>query len=222
MADALTGKVQQALKDQGFYYGEVTGKMDADTSAAIRRYQIRNGLKINGELDAETQKSLGIAGERAPAATPQPTQAPAQPPDTSDLRDDSAAGSVTPASPAPAPPPTEPVAPPVSDVFAGTPYETAPPDVQQRIVIGAQTTLARSGYYRSGIDGVFGPGTEFALRAYQSRIGLPATGRLDMETLSALRLLPGPSRAGFPPMRRFMRPPPREFTPYGEPIYRPN
>ena len=32
----------------------------------------------------------------------------------------------------------------------------------------------RSGYYRSDIDGIFGPGTEFALRAFQSRSGLPA------------------------------------------------
>ena len=42
--DASISSVQQSLKDQGFYYGEITGKKDADTTAAIRRYQIRNGL----------------------------------------------------------------------------------------------------------------------------------------------------------------------------------
>jgi peptidoglycan hydrolase-like protein with peptidoglycan-binding domain len=39
--------VQQALKDQGFYYGDVNGEKTADTTAALRRYQIRNGLQIH-------------------------------------------------------------------------------------------------------------------------------------------------------------------------------
>jgi len=59
-ADNLTQNVQQALKDEGFYYGEVTGTKDADTTAAIRRYQIRNGLQITGEINDETLKSLGV------------------------------------------------------------------------------------------------------------------------------------------------------------------
>ena len=54
LADQTTSAVQQALKEQGFYYGDVTGKKTADTTAAIRRYQIRNGLQITGEIDAET------------------------------------------------------------------------------------------------------------------------------------------------------------------------
>jgi peptidoglycan hydrolase-like protein with peptidoglycan-binding domain len=67
----------------------------------------------------------------------------------------------------------------------------ASPDLQQRVITGAQIFLARSGYYRSDIDGIYGPGTEFALRAFQSRSGLPSTGRFDMPTLNALGLLPG-------------------------------
>ncbi|MEJ7703238.1 MAG: peptidoglycan-binding domain-containing protein [Geodermatophilaceae bacterium] len=64
-ADQAIASMQQALKDQGFYYGEITGTKDADTTAAIRRYQIRNGLKITGDLNAETQKSLGVRGSGA-------------------------------------------------------------------------------------------------------------------------------------------------------------
>jgi peptidoglycan hydrolase-like protein with peptidoglycan-binding domain len=45
-ADQTTSAVQEALKEQGFYYGDVTGKKTAETTAAIRRYQIRNGLQI--------------------------------------------------------------------------------------------------------------------------------------------------------------------------------
>src|SRR6188768_4196480 len=76
-ADPLMQSVQQALKDQGFYYGEITGQKDADTTAAIRRYQIRNGLQVTGELNAETQKHLASKGSAsAPRATPPPVAAP--------------------------------------------------------------------------------------------------------------------------------------------------
>src|SRR5207244_3777700 len=84
-ADQAIQNVQQALKDQGFYYGEITGTKDADTTAAIRRYQIRNGLQITGDLNEETLKSLGVdsSGARAIAkASPSPVPTA---PDSSDL-----------------------------------------------------------------------------------------------------------------------------------------
>src|SRR5207244_5015489 len=59
-ADQLVESVQQALKDQGFYYGEISGEMNATLTAAIRRYQIRNGLQVTGELNDETLQSLGV------------------------------------------------------------------------------------------------------------------------------------------------------------------
>jgi hypothetical protein len=42
---------------------------------------------------------------------------------------------------------------------------------------------------------------EFSLRAYQAERKLPVTGRLDLETLAALRLLPA-RRGPFPYPRR--------------------
>src|SRR5207248_10892184 len=85
-ADQAIQNVQQALKDEGFYYGEINGKKDPDTTAAIRRYQIRNGLQITGELDSETQRSLGASSPTAPAPT-RPSATPL--PDASDLRAES-------------------------------------------------------------------------------------------------------------------------------------
>ena len=85
-ADQVVQNVQQALKDQGFYYGEVTGEKDADTTAAIRGYQIRNGLQISGDLNDETLKSLGVDSSGARAIVKaSPTLAPVAP-KTSDVR----------------------------------------------------------------------------------------------------------------------------------------
>jgi peptidoglycan hydrolase-like protein with peptidoglycan-binding domain len=99
----------------------------------------------------------------------------------------------------------------VSGVFAGTPYEMAPPDLQRHVIVGTQTLLARYGFYRSGIDGEFGPGTEAAVRTFQARAGLLPDGRLNMATLAALGLLPGQHPPG-------MVPPPRRLL--GQPVYR--
>lgn len=51
--------VQTKLKEGGFYSGEVDGAYSAQLSAALTRYQIRNGLPITGQLDTETSKALG-------------------------------------------------------------------------------------------------------------------------------------------------------------------
>ena len=86
--------------------------------------------------------------------------------------------------------------------FAGTPYEAAPPNVQRNLVLSAQIALARRGLYRSEIDGMYRPAVEFSLRAYQARTGLPVTGRLDLQTLAALELLPRAGAPIFNPSRR--------------------
>ncbi|CAA9268614.1 MAG: hypothetical protein AVDCRST_MAG42-3131 [uncultured Chthoniobacterales bacterium] len=53
--------VQTKLKADGFYFGEVDGAFSSDLSAAMTRYQIRNGLEVSGQLDEETSKALGAA-----------------------------------------------------------------------------------------------------------------------------------------------------------------
>lgn len=203
--DQLIASAQQLLKEQGFYYGNVDGKKSADTTAAIRRYQIRNGLGINGELTAETQRSLGIrAGtSSAPAkGTPSSIEDDRPPPDNSPAPRNKTIPAARPSlTPGYIPGPHG-LQPETSGALDGTPYEIAPPDLQQRVIAGAQTMLARRGYYRTGIDGVYGPGTESALRAYQSRVGLEATGRLDLETLAALGMLPGAHGPATPPGNR--------------------
>ena len=51
-----------------------------------------------------------------------------------------------------------------------------------------QKQLARQGYYREEIDGIFGAETRRAVVRYQSDHGLPMTGNLNADTLRALGL----------------------------------
>ncbi len=230
-ADPYIESVQQKLKEQGFYYGATNGTKDAETTAAIRRYQIRNGLPISGELNKETQKSLAVrGGPGAPQATPaprvvapspMPRRLTAPPLDNSDLRDDEPmAEDEDTRGPETFPPA---MGPRTMELFYGTPYADAPLRVQQQVIVGAQTILTQRGYYRSGIDGEYGPGTEFALRAYQTRFGIVQSGLLDTETLASMGLLPGQRAPGLTaPSRRFYRrTAPRYLAPDGERIYLP-
>jgi hypothetical protein len=72
-ADDNVRDVQTKLSDDGLYYGEIDGAYSSDLSAALSRYQIRNGLPISGQLDAETSKALGAKPAVGPstAATDQ-------------------------------------------------------------------------------------------------------------------------------------------------------
>src|ERR1700693_2135090 len=226
--DQIVQNVQQALKDQGFYYGEVTGEKDADTSAAIRRYQIRNGLQISGDLNDETLKSLGVDSSGARAVVQASPTPPPTAPATSDLRaeprekstptnpltgqpfpeprqDRSVDGQIRDGEQMPVRPNSETVPARPAENFAGTPYEAAPPQVQRDVILSAQNILARRGLYRGAYDGNVSPDLEFSLRAYQSRAGLAVTGRLDLETLAALELLPGANRPIYMPRRRPVR-----------------
>ena len=59
-ADDQIAAVQEKLKSRGFYYGEVDGKNNNETAAAITRFQVRSGFQITGELNEETLQSLGL------------------------------------------------------------------------------------------------------------------------------------------------------------------
>src|SRR6266404_6493833 len=76
VADPTVQQAQEALKERGFYYGEVTGQKNADTTAAIRRFQIRNGLQVTGDLNDETLLALKSPSSSAAVATATPTPQP--------------------------------------------------------------------------------------------------------------------------------------------------
>ena len=187
-ADSTVQQAQQELKEQGYYSGQINGEKNADTIAAIRRFQIRSGLPVTGELDEETLRTLhsGTASSSASTTAPQP-----QRPENNGPAEEKSMEATPPPRDArvaraePAPPQS------TASIFSNTPYEMAPPELQQRVVVGAQILLRRRGFYRGASDGIFSPNLEFSIRAFQSRLGIVPNGRLDMDTLAALGLLPG-------------------------------
>jgi len=179
-ADQAVQSLQQTLKDRGFYYGAVTGDKNAETAAAIRRYQIRNGLKVTGEINEETLRSVN---PNTPALASQLASKPATTQPDSVRPDASARLSQT------APPPSfrQPDRPmETNPPYSASFYQSPPVRMNRRTLAGAQYQLMSRGYYRGRVDGKYGRQMAFAVRAFQSSAGLPPTGRLDIETVKAL------------------------------------
>lgn len=55
-----TMKVQQALKDNGFYSGPVDGVMRKKTQEAIQSFQESKDLEVTGTINEETARELRI------------------------------------------------------------------------------------------------------------------------------------------------------------------
>jgi peptidoglycan hydrolase-like protein with peptidoglycan-binding domain len=212
LADQLTQAVQQRLKEQGFYYGPVDGQSGEETAAAIRRYQIRFGLRVTGQLNDETLRSLGLNG-RSSSPAPTPLPAPQQPdygrpPMNQDRR--TPPEGVTPEAREfsevdPYNPYIDPEIPrdrqydsyrgsgasSLESLFAGSVYQFEPGELQQDVLMAVQGELARRGLYSAAIDGEPGPATSRAIGRFQSAHRLPVTGKLDNDTLDELDALPG-------------------------------
>ena len=182
-ADQTIRSLQQTLKQQGFYYGTVTGEKSAETTAAIRRYQIRNGLKVTGEINEETTRSLN-ARSTSVAAVSQASSKPAAAQLNSVRPDTDSSLSQT----APLPSRQSARQLETNPSYAGSFNESMPVRLNRRAIAAAQYQLMSRGYYRGRVDGNYGSQTAFAVRAFQSSAGLPATGRLDAQTLDALEL----------------------------------
>lgn len=58
--DSTVHQAQQILKRRGYYRGAVDGVMGSQTAAAIRRYQVAENLRVTGQLNPQTTRSLGL------------------------------------------------------------------------------------------------------------------------------------------------------------------
>ena len=66
-------EIQSALQKDGSYEGEPTGKWDAATSEAMRKYQDKNGFAPTGKIDALSLNKLGLGSETAGKGAPVPS-----------------------------------------------------------------------------------------------------------------------------------------------------
>jgi peptidoglycan hydrolase-like protein with peptidoglycan-binding domain len=77
-------EIQTALQKDGSYEGEPTGKWDAATMDAMKKYQDKNGISPTGKIDAVSLNKLGLgsdtAGKGAPVPAASSSAKPADPP----------------------------------------------------------------------------------------------------------------------------------------------
>ena len=74
-----------------------------------------------------------------------------------------------------------------ADYYSQGAYDSSDQNADSTVA-AAQEQLARQGYYRGEIDGVFGRATRRAIMRYQGDHGLRVTGTINTETLHALGL----------------------------------
>jgi peptidoglycan hydrolase-like protein with peptidoglycan-binding domain len=65
-------EIQTALAKDGSFSGKPSGKWDASTVDAMRKFQEAHGLNASGRLDAKTLQKLGLGSQTAGLAAPMP------------------------------------------------------------------------------------------------------------------------------------------------------
>jgi peptidoglycan hydrolase-like protein with peptidoglycan-binding domain len=69
-------QIQQALGKDGAYASQPSGKWDASTVEAVKKFQTGHGLNPSGKLDAKTLQQLGLGSTTAGIAPPAPLVSP--------------------------------------------------------------------------------------------------------------------------------------------------
>ena len=65
-------QIQHALKNAGVYQGPIDGKLGHSSRAAIREFQQKNGLKVDGSVGRQTWEKLAPYADMA-ASSPEKT-----------------------------------------------------------------------------------------------------------------------------------------------------
>jgi peptidoglycan hydrolase-like protein with peptidoglycan-binding domain len=75
-------EIQDALNREGALDGKPTGKWDATTIEAMKKFQEKHGLSPTGKIDAVTLEKLGLGSDTAGKGAPIPSASSATPPAT--------------------------------------------------------------------------------------------------------------------------------------------
>lgn len=150
--------LQYRLIELGYYTCVPDGVYDADEVIAVREFQRKNGLAIDGIAGLNTQVLL-YSDAALPATTvPLYTAAP----------------NVTPT----------PII--ISNATQAPSLQPLNPGDKGDLVKALQTKLKELGYYTGAIDGIYGSGTEAAVRKFQRANNLSVDGQAGVLTLTRL------------------------------------
>ena len=164
LSGAYVTAIQEALVARGFMTGPATGTLDQRTRDAVREYQKRAGLPVDGVPSQALLDHIKFAEPRVtPAAPTRPRQDQTQPP----------------ARTAPPAPPQAQRPDPSARPQSGNPVNPSIAEIER--------LLAERGYAPGPVDGVPDRRARDALLEFQSDEGLPQTGAFDDRALDALR-----------------------------------
>ncbi len=79
LAPGAAMRVQERLRQLGFYSGRADGVWGPDSQAALERFQQGRGLQVTGQLNPATASTLGLSPAELVAAAPGPAAAAAAP-----------------------------------------------------------------------------------------------------------------------------------------------
>ena len=80
-------RLQERLKELGYYTGEINGTYDRATVSAVQNFQRKHGIADSGKADPETQNALYGAAALSAHVTVTPTPAPIAPPPQNTVRE---------------------------------------------------------------------------------------------------------------------------------------
>ncbi|MBR3015876.1 MAG: peptidoglycan-binding protein [Clostridia bacterium] len=149
-------RLQNRLKELGFYTGASDGVYGDAVIAAVKAFQRSSGLTQDGVAGLSTQQAL-YSDFAVSIATPAPTETP------------------IPGTPTP-----------VVISTGAPSLQTLKTGSKGDLVKALQTKLKEFGYYSGGIDGDYGGSTAAAVKEFQRRNGLTADGVAGEKTLSKL------------------------------------
>jgi len=165
----LTERIQQALRDRGFYTGAVDGIAGPATSDAIRAFEQRLGVAATGDVNDRVLALLKSERGRQISSRPQVTVAPQAP------RPIPVSAPVAPLAPKPA----------LQLMPAPVPPEPLTGSTEGRLQ-RVQRALNIAGYGMLRTDGRYDDKTAEAIRKFQAEHGMPVTGQLSERLLTAL------------------------------------
>ena len=165
-------RLQQQLKNLGYYTGSVDGKFGQGTEAAVRDFQAAHGLSVDGKAGRNTQEKLYSGSAKKKTATTV-TAKPTTRPSTSTGSSSSSSSS--------------------SSQNTATMYTNGKTDIylEQGSSNGKQIKIMQNrlivlGYLSGTADGVYGETTTAAVKAFQKRNDIYADGIAGPTTLAKL------------------------------------